>query len=110
MYGFVCVLCNYIQLSKKNVTRHLEHEHQQLSTDENVIEIVLLKSSQPVDFLIDDKNDKSLIEAKQRNSVIRSTYRYENLDPFIPDDDGEGEGGGGIHIDLTLDSDDDENR
>lgn len=108
LYGHVCALCNYIQLSKKNVNRHLEHEHQQLSNDENVVEIILLKSSQPLDLLIDDKNDKSLIEAKQRNSVIQSTWmnRYEDMDePFIPDEEDGASGSPPIIVDLTCSDD-----
>lgn len=84
---------------------HLENEHQQLANDENVIEIVLLNSSQSVNFLSDNKNDKSLVEAKNRMSVIRNTS-YDDIEQIYSDDDENAQRITQL-VDLTLDSDDD---
>lgn len=112
LYGYVCGLCNYVQLCKKNVVTHLENEHQQLITgNDNVIEIILLKSTQPtsLDFLTntDNKNDDSLIKAKERMSVIHQPNRYQNFSPVIISDvdeeDSDNEAQFNVQtIDLTL--------
>lgn len=110
LYGYVCALCSYVQLSKKNVTTHSENEHQLLNTgDENITEIILLKSTQPIDFLTDDKNQPDLVEAKQRVPAFQQPSRYDNFDPIeIPDDDeSEPEISDSIvaTVDLTLSDD-----
>lgn len=113
LYGYVCALCNYVQLSKRNVFTHLENEHQQLINDEqNIIEIILLKSTQPIaDLLCDDKNDKALVEAKERISIIHQPNRYQDFAPVvISDGDDEDIQECSINhektIDLTLSDDD----
>lgn len=109
LYGYVCGLCSYVQLSKKNVIAHLENEHQQLIDDDNVIEIILLKSTQPtsLNFLTDDnKNDASLVKAKERMSIIHQPSLYQNFEPVIisdGDNDDSDEGPSNMQtIDLTL--------
>lgn len=107
LYGYVCIKCKYIQLSKQNVMAHLENEHQQMITNEsesNIVEFPLLKMTQSMDLMSDDKNDKPLIEAKQRYSAIHHTSRYDNFEPVILSDD-EPEPSVGV-IDLTLSDDD----
>lgn len=103
LYGYVCIKCNYIQLSKQKIVTHLENEHQQLITDEsenNIAEIPLLKSFQSNNFMSDDKNDMKLTEAKQRISIIHQSNRYENCEPVILSDDELEE----VHItDMTID-------
>lgn len=112
LYGYVCALCSYVQLNKKHVITHLENEHQQLITEEeNIVEIVLLKITQPTtaDIPTDNKNEKTLVDAKQRISVIHQPNRYQNFSPvLIPDEDDEDEGvAHETTIDLTLSDDED---
>lgn len=109
LYGYVCGLCSYVQLSKKNVVTHLENEHQQLvDGNDNIIEIILLKSTQNAcnDFLNDDKNDAALLQAKERVSSIQQPNRYQNYEPVIISDEenvsGDEMGGITQPIDLTL--------
>lgn len=110
LYGYVCGLCSYVQLSKKNVIAHLENEHQQLITgNDNVIEIILLKSTQPTSlnfFTDDNKNDASLVKAKERMSIIHQPNRYQNFEPVIisdgDNDDSDDEQFKVQTIDLTL--------
>lgn len=106
LYGYVCALCSYIQLSKKHVMTHLENEHQQLITgNENLIEITLLKSTQQgcTDFLSDNKNDAALVQAKERMSTIHQPNRYQNFAPVvISDGEEESDNEGPNTIDLTL--------
>lgn len=113
LYGFVCGLpkCNYIQLSKKNLTAHLENKHQLITGDGNIIEITLLKSVQPTELFEDTKNNTSLVEAKQRISFNYQPNRYINFEPVeITDDDSDLEmraNNAIASIDLTLSDDDD---
>lgn len=105
LYGFVCALCNYVQLSKNNVIYHLEQHHQQIFSEENVIEIILLKISQPLDFLMDDKNDENLREAVRRHSVIQKATRFDNAE-ILSDDENDVKATEEIEeIDLTQTDD-----
>lgn len=107
LYGYVCALCNYVQLSKNNVVTHLDRHHQQLFSEQNVIEIILLKISQPLDFLMDDKNDKHLREAVLRQSVIQKADRFENAE-ILSDDENDVNAIEDIEeIDLTQTDDED---
>lgn len=107
LFGFVCVLCQYIQLKRDKLIAHLENDHQLLRTEseKNVDEIPLLKTSQSLDFLMETKFDPSLVAAKQRVSVIHQTDRYEDYEPVVLSDD-ENIERGDITIDLTLSDDD----
>ncbi|XP_031638528.1 uncharacterized protein LOC116350755 [Contarinia nasturtii] len=110
LYGYVCTLCNYIQLTKKHIILHLENEHHQLTTgDQNVIEIILLKTSQAfVELLVDDKNDKELMAAKERISAIHQPNRFQNCSPVViseSDCEPEPESEHDNTIDLTLTDD-----
>ncbi|XP_055318277.1 uncharacterized protein LOC129576740 isoform X2 [Sitodiplosis mosellana] len=108
LYGYVCGLCSYVQLSETNITTHLKEEHQQLITgNENVIEITLLKITQPgcLDFFNDDKNDAALVEAKERLSATHHPSRYQPFSPVVisdGDDESSNDGPQTHTIDLTL--------
>lgn len=97
LYGYVCVQCKYIQLSKENLRMHLDREHQQLNqNDGQIIEITLLKSSSELKLClmdIDDKFDKNLIDAKHR--VQGASSVSEQNEAFIEST-----------IDMTDDFDD----
>lgn len=106
LFGYVCGLCSFVQLSKTRVITHLENEHQQLiAGNDNIIEIMLLKSSK-VEFENDDKNDPNLVEAKERMSVIHQESRFQNFAPVvISDDEDDSDSGNQPNehtIDLTL--------
>lgn len=108
LFGYACVQCKYIQLSKEKLRNHLDKEHQQINTnDEQILEIPLLKTSTMYieDTSNDDKlNDKQLMDAMQR---VRETNAGSD-----ENDDGIGPTVVAIDedeptIDLTLSDDDD---
>lgn len=103
LYGYVCIQCKYIQLSKENVKVHLDREHQQINiNDENIVEIKLLQSSSKMYLMadLDSKLEKDLVEAKRRLEACQSAGGNQDdliLDvPVDSDDDDE------VLIDLTL--------
>lgn len=82
LYGFACGLskCNYIQLSKESLANHLKNEHHTIPSDENIIEIILLKIVERIDCSKDSNSNTSLNQAKQRWS------QYINYDTVESDD------------------------
>lgn len=104
LYGYVCMQCKYVQLSKENVKKHLDREHQQINpNDENIVEIILLKSSAKMYLMdaVDSKLEKNLVEAKQRVHEINQNDDdvITAIDVPISDDD---DGDEIACIDLTL--------
>lgn len=109
LYGYVCHLCKYIQLSKENVKKHLDREHQQINfNDENIVEIKLLRNSAKVYLMdaIDSKFEKNLVEAKQRinpTDEVQHDDVFDMIDLPVNSDDDAGED---VLIDLTLSDED----
>lgn len=105
LYGYVCMQCKYIQLTKDNVKTHLDREHQQINpNDENIIEITLLKSSSKVYMMdaMDTKFDKSLVDAKQNAHEPNADDEF-----FAANDDiANSDDGDDVCIDLTLSDED----
>ena len=96
LYGYVCGLCSYVQLSENNIINHLKDEHQQLipttmmsTGNENVIEIPLLKSTQSglcLEIANDDKNFPDLVQARERFSTLHQSSRYTLFEPVVISD------------------------
>lgn len=42
LYGYVCKLCNFVQLDKKNISKHIDNQHQAMQNEESVAEIFLI--------------------------------------------------------------------
>lgn len=81
LYGYVCSLCKYVQLSKNNVIKHLQSEHQQINQiDENIVEVVLLKAELAKQCVsdvsqIDDMDDDVILisDTTAEDSIIDLT-------------------------------------
>lgn len=111
LYGYVCIQCKFIQLSKDNVKKHLDREHQQINfNDENIVEIKLLKisSNKYLFAAVDSKFEEELIKAKRLNEAIQDDKHDPDPDSIMiahdmaddmVDDSNDGDN---VMIDLTL--------
>lgn len=110
LYGHVCIQCNYIQLTKENIKKHLDRDHQQLNpNDENINEITLLKSSSKL-YLMDvpdNKFDESLVKAKLNIHEVNNASDQEDYSTMVDDPDSDVDDVDDVKcIDLTLSDED----
>lgn len=73
MYGYVCKLCNFVQLDKKNILKHIDSQHQAMPNEESIAEIFLINATETasdspdsdgiqfIEIDSDDEDNKSLI-------------------------------------------------
>lgn len=72
LYGYVCKLCSFVQLDKKNIYNHIENQHQVMPIEESIAEIFLINvtetASKPSDTDMsiqvdsDDEDVKPLVK------------------------------------------------
>lgn len=86
LFAYTCTKCNYTQLSKDNLLKHIDSEHQLLLSEDLAIEIILLNWIEPeqsIDFgefggnMNDDKNNQALMQAKLRNEFFGKDFVSE---------------------------------
>lgn len=82
LYAYVCIQCKYIQLTKENLRKHLDRDHQQISVnDQNIVEINLLESSSKNYLMaaIDSKFEKTLVEAKKNHQPNEDEGDHDDI-------------------------------
>lgn len=72
LFGYTCVKCNFTQLSRDNLIKHIDQQHQILSEkiDDYVLEILLLNFVEPERS--DDHNENELIDTKDTSVLVEA--------------------------------------
>lgn len=97
--GYVCKICDFVQLNKKNIFNHIESQHQAMPTEESIIEIFLINVTETETSSNSSNTDIIFLEVfsddEDEKPLKNRSVSTEKSPLKVPDE----------AIDLTLDSD-----